>query len=109
MQDTTINSLLDYFNKLIPLTKEEKDLVCAKFDLARATISGHVKILQECGLLVIEQKGRERYCRSRLAKLSKVANWVMQYEQHWNSTLDSLEEFLGKERNSKVKEDNKHA
>ena len=34
MQDTTtttVQSLLDYFNQLIPLSKEEKDLVRAKF------------------------------------------------------------------------------
>jgi DNA-binding transcriptional ArsR family regulator len=81
--------------------------IAERFDLARATISEHVKILQECGLLFIEQKGRERYCQSRLVELSKVADWVMQYEQHWNSTLDSLEDFLDKKQNAKRKKKNK--
>jgi DNA-binding transcriptional ArsR family regulator len=77
--------------------------IAERFDLARATISEHVKILQECGLLFIEQKGRERYCEARLTKLSEVADWVKQYEQHWNSTLDSLEAFLDKKHNAKTK------
>lgn len=72
------------------------NVIAEKFDLARATVSEHVKILNECGLVFIQQKGRERYCEARLAKLSEVADWVEQYKQYWNSTLDSLEEFLDK-------------
>ena len=81
--------------------------IAEQFDLARATVSEHVKILQECGLLFIEQKGRERFCEARLIKLSEVADWVMQYEQHWNSTLDSLEDFLHKKHHPKKKQNKK--
>ena len=72
--------------------------IAENFELARATVSEHVKILQECGLLSVAQKGRERYCEARLEKLSEVADWVNQYRQYWMSTLDSLEEFLDQKR-----------
>ena len=31
-----------------------------KFEISRPAISKHIKILTECGLITIEQKGRER-------------------------------------------------
>jgi DNA-binding transcriptional ArsR family regulator len=33
-----------------------------KFEISRPAISKHIKILTECGLITIEQKGRERFC-----------------------------------------------
>ncbi|HTI60160.1 metalloregulator ArsR/SmtB family transcription factor [Mucilaginibacter sp.] len=66
------------------------------FDMSRQAISLHVKILTECGLITIKQKGRERFCEAQLDKLSEVANWVEQYKRHWESKLDSMEAYLEK-------------
>ena len=68
--------------------------VSAHFDVSRAAIYKHVKILTECGLIVVKQQGRERYCEARLEKLSEVSHWVEQYRQMWNTKLDSLENYL---------------
>ena len=68
--------------------------VADKFDISRPAISKHIKILTECGLIVINQQGRERYCEAKLAKLNEVSNWVEQYRQFWNAKLDSLELYL---------------
>jgi DNA-binding transcriptional ArsR family regulator len=75
--------------------------IAEKFNLTRPTISEHVKMLHDCGLLWVEKKGRERYCVAQLEKLGEVADWVNQYKAHWNSTLDSLEEYLDKKQASK--------
>ena len=75
--------------------------IAEKFNLTRPTISEHVKMLHDCGLLWVEKKGRERYCVAQLEKLGEVADWVSQYKAHWNSTLDSLEEYLDKKQTSK--------
>jgi DNA-binding transcriptional ArsR family regulator len=64
------------------------------FDSARPTISQHIKILTECGLIAIRKLGRERYCEARLSKLAEVSGWVEQYRKHWNETLDSMEDYL---------------
>ena len=66
------------------------------FDSSRPTISEHVKLLAECGLLVIEKKGRERYCEAKLEKLNEVTDWVDQYRKYWANKLDSLEIYLAK-------------
>ncbi len=68
--------------------------VADKFDISRPAISKHIKILTECGLIVINQQGRERFCEAKLAKLNEVSTWVEQYKQFWNAKLDSLELYL---------------
>jgi len=68
--------------------------VSGNFDVSRAAIYKHLKILSECGLVEVTQLGRERYCEARLEKLNEVSHWVEQYRQFWESRLDSLETYL---------------
>jgi DNA-binding transcriptional ArsR family regulator len=70
--------------------------VAANFLVSRAAIYKHMKILSECGLMIIKQQGRERYCEARLKKLSQVSNWVEQYRQGWESKFESLDEYIKK-------------
>lgn len=67
-----------------------------RFDISQQAISLHVKILTECGLVIIRQRGRDRFCEARLDRLSEVAIWVDQYRQHWESKLDTMEAYLEK-------------
>lgn len=76
--------------------------VAEKFDISRPAISKHIKILAECGLIIIRQQGRERYCEARLQKLDEVSKWVEKYRVFWTSKLDSLENFLSKDTNASV-------
>jgi DNA-binding transcriptional ArsR family regulator len=68
--------------------------IADKFHISRPAISKHIKILTECGLIVINQKGRERHCEARLDKLNEVSGWVEQYRQFWEQKLDALENYL---------------
>ena len=78
------------------IVKKPRNLnaIADEFDMSRPAISQHVKILMECGLIVITQQGRERYCEAKLEKLNEVSVWVEQYKQYWESKLDSLEQYL---------------
>lgn len=78
--------------------------IAENFDVSRQAISLHIKILAECGLIVIKQQGRERFCEARLDKLSEVSVWVEQYKQYWASKLDNLEIYL-----DKLQKNKKHA
>jgi len=64
------------------------------FDVSRAAIYKHLKILTECGLVTIEQRGRERYCEAKLEKLNEVSDWIDQYRKVWNQRFDNLEDYL---------------
>lgn len=68
--------------------------VAENFDVSRPAISKHIKILEECGLVVIFQQGRERYCEAKLEKLNEVSDWVEQYRKIWESRFDALDEYL---------------
>lgn len=68
--------------------------VAENFDVTRAAIYKHMKILTECGLVVITPTGRERYCEARLESLHEVSEWVDQYKRFWNQKLDALEAYL---------------
>jgi DNA-binding transcriptional ArsR family regulator len=70
--------------------------VAENFDISRPAISKHIKILTECGLILIRQQGRERLCEARLQKLNEVSQWVEQYRVFWTSKLDALGTFLAK-------------
>ena len=89
------------------LAKDSLNLnaVADKFDISRPAISKHIKILTQCGLVVIKQQGRERYCEARLQKLQEVANWLDQYRRFWEERLDALEDYL-KELQNKNKKQN---
>jgi DNA-binding transcriptional ArsR family regulator len=68
--------------------------VAEQFRISRPAISRHIKILKECGLVVIHQQGRERYCEAKLDRLQEVSDWVETSRQLWEGRLDRLDEYL---------------
>jgi DNA-binding transcriptional ArsR family regulator len=81
--------------------------VAEKFDVSRTAIYKHLKILTECGLVVIKQQGRERFCEARLGKLNEVTDWVEHYRKLWMHKLDNLENYLN-ELQGKNKKPGRH-
>jgi DNA-binding transcriptional ArsR family regulator len=71
--------------------------ISGNFNISRPAISKHIKILTECGLVTINQTGRERYCEVNFKSLREVADWVEQYKVFWTQKLDALEKFLEQE------------
>jgi DNA-binding transcriptional ArsR family regulator len=68
--------------------------VAENFEVSRTAIYKHIKILTECGLIVIKQQGRERFCQAKLQKLNEVSDWVEQYRKFWTVKFDALEDYL---------------
>jgi DNA-binding transcriptional ArsR family regulator len=68
--------------------------IAENFEISRPAISQHIKILTECGLIMIKQQGRERFCEARLDELREVADWVEQYRRHWAERFDLLDNLL---------------
>src|SRR5688572_12235115 len=92
--------------KIIQLVAAESlnlNAVAEQFDVSRPAISKHIKILTECGLIVIRQEGRERFCEANLKSLGEVSNWVEQYKKFWTEKLDALGSFLEKEMKANSK------
>jgi DNA-binding transcriptional ArsR family regulator len=79
---------------LLAKQKLTVNAVAEYFPISRPAVSRHIKILKECGLVVIHRKGRERYCEVRLDKLNEVSDWVHKYQKVWEQRLDRLDEYL---------------
>ena len=74
-----------------PLSVNE---VAEKFKISRPAISKHLKILNECGIIEINKKGRERFCIIQPKTLLPAFLWIEQYQKLWEDKLDSFENYL---------------
>lgn len=68
--------------------------VTENFDVSRPTISKHIKVLTECGVVVIKQQGRERYCYANREKLNEVKQWLTHLDGMWDNKLNALKNFI---------------
>jgi len=73
--------------------------IAEKFKVSRPAISQHIKILTECGLIVIHQQGRERYCEARLQSLHEVSDWIEPFRKLWTERFDKLDDLLKQMKN----------
>ena len=79
--------------------------VAENFEVSRPAISKHIKILEECGLVIISQKGRERFCRIDPQQLVPAFMWIDRYRQLWEDRLDNFEQYLDQLKNQNEKSD----
>lgn len=78
------------------LVKEKLNLtsLADHYDISRQSVTKHIKILAECGLVTIEKQGRERYLKAKPQKLKEVAKWVEQYRTFFAESYDRLDDYL---------------
>jgi DNA-binding transcriptional ArsR family regulator len=75
--------------------------VASSFDVSRQAISKHIKILMECGILMIDQQGRERYYSLQPKKLAQVADWIEPFRTMWDDKFNRLDDVLKKLKSNK--------
>ncbi len=68
--------------------------VAENFRISRPAVSRHIRILKECGLVVVIPQGRERYCEACFDKLSEVTDWVEKYREVWEARFERLDDLL---------------
>jgi len=68
--------------------------IAEKFDVSRPAISQHIKILTECGLVILKKQGRERYCEAKLNQLSEVSDWIERFRKLWEDRFNALDNVL---------------
>jgi len=68
--------------------------VADSFDVSRQAISKHIKILTECGLIIINQQGRERFCYIQPKVLDEVDHWLSGFRKTWENRFDKLDTLL---------------
>jgi len=61
----------------------------------------HLKVLEDCGLVRSEKKGRVRTCRIDPKMLSQAEHWVAERRASWERNLDRLGAFLDEDEGEK--------
>ena len=68
--------------------------IAQNFESSRQTVSKHIQILCECGLLGQTQTGREIEYRINPEKIKAVADWLEPYRKLWVDRFDAMEGLL---------------
>ncbi len=68
--------------------------VAQQFEISRQAISKQLKILNECGIVRVDQKGRERYFMVEAQNLIPAFLWLDQFRQQWEERIDAFDEYL---------------
>lgn len=66
-------------------------------DVSLAAVSKHLRVLEDAGLLEVEQDGRVRRCHLDAAPLSDAFGWLTRYRVFWEDRFDALADHLEEE------------
>jgi DNA-binding transcriptional ArsR family regulator len=70
------------------------------FDIARQSVSKHLRILQECELLTKKQQGREIYYQLQIDKMQEIDKWLSQFRKIWEDRFSQLDDLLSTIKNN---------
>lgn len=68
--------------------------IASNFDTARPTVSKHLQILSECGLLKSEQQGREIHYHFNPNKMKEIADFIEPFRKMWDDRFNKLEAVM---------------
>ena len=68
------------------------------FDMALPSFAQHLKVLEDCGLIASEKRGRSRWCRLVPARFSEAADWMQAERRRAAERLNRLELYLDKKK-----------
>jgi DNA-binding transcriptional ArsR family regulator len=69
-------------------------VLAARFDMRRPSVSEHLRVLRDAGLVSEQRDGRLRYYALEAGPLAQVSDWLSPYERFWRSKLRNLRELL---------------
>ncbi len=64
------------------------------FDMGLPAFLKHVRVLEECGLIVTEKNGRIRTCGIQSKRLAEAETWLSEQRALWQASADRLAAFV---------------
>lgn len=64
------------------------------FDMRRPSVSEHLKVLRDAGLVAERRHGRQHLYELRAEPLREVSEWLSPYERFWREKLATLRDLL---------------
>ena len=68
--------------------------LASHFDMRRPSLSEHLRVLREAGLVSERKVGRERHYQLEPQPLLELREWLHPYEQFWRDRLTALRDVL---------------
>lgn len=68
--------------------------IASNFEAARPTVSKHLQILTQCGLLKPEQEGREIYYHLNPEKMKAISEFLEPFRRLWDERFNKLEQTM---------------
>jgi DNA-binding transcriptional ArsR family regulator len=75
--------------------------VAEPYELTFAAISKHLKVLEKAKLISKRRSGKEQIVQAAPNGLVDIDEYLKQYQQLWETRLDSLETYLKEEEHGK--------
>lgn len=72
--------------------------LAAPFAMTLPAVSKHLRVLESAGLVARDIDGRVHRCRLVAQPLDEAMTWLETYRTFWEQQLDTLAEFLAKDR-----------
>jgi DNA-binding transcriptional ArsR family regulator len=72
--------------------------IVAMFTVSQPTISQHLRVLREAGLVSVEPRGSQRLYRLDPSPLQEIDRWLDRYRGFWGRELDALERHMDSTR-----------
>ena len=95
---TTFSALADPTRRAIlsRLTKGESSVseLAKPFKMSMPAVSKHLKVLERAGLVTRSREAQWRPCRLKAKRLKAASEWLDDYRQFWEQSLDRLEDYL---------------
>jgi DNA-binding transcriptional ArsR family regulator len=84
--------------QLLGLLREQGPLpvqeLAGHFAMRRPSVSEHLRVLKDAGLVSEHRSGRQRLYRLEAAPLAEVSRWLSPYERFWREKLAGLRDLL---------------
>ena len=81
---------------LMRLSEGEKSVteLAEPFRMSLPAFSKHLKVLEKAGLISRTREAQWRPCRLEADPLRDALDWLEQYRQFWEASLDRLDDYL---------------
>ena len=73
--------------------------IVALFPLTQPSISRHLRVLREAGLVSVLPEGQRRVYQLDPRPLREIDQWLERYRKFWSLKLDALERHMDEETN----------
>jgi DNA-binding transcriptional ArsR family regulator len=64
------------------------------FSMTAPAVTKHLKVLQKAGLITQGRQAQWRPCKLQAAPLHEASDFIAQYRQFWEQSLDRLDSYL---------------